>query len=121
MTGHFVEHVLDLLNPLGPLGRRRMFGGHCLYLDGIPFAIVFDDTLYLKVDDSNLADFQAHGVHDSIRAFEKNRSLTISYYEVPPDILEDREELHSWARKAFEVALRAQTKKRTRRGTPTKR
>lgn len=88
-----------------------MFGGHCLYRDGIPFAIVFDDTLYFKVDDSNLDDFRSHGIHDSIRAFEKDRSLTISYYEVPADIMEDRDALCAWAHKAFEVALRAREQK----------
>jgi len=89
-----------------------MFGGHCLYRDGIPFAIVFDDTLYFKVDDSNLDDFLRHGIRDSIRAFEKDKSLTISYYEVPIDIMEDSDALCLWANKAFEVALRARERKK---------
>lgn len=107
VNSEFLDYIYDLLRPLGPLNQRRMFGGHCLYRGGIPFAVVFDDTLYFKVDDSNREDFQSHGIHDSIRAFEKDKSMTISYYEVPADIMEDRDALCTWARKAFEVAVRS--------------
>lgn len=116
-TTEFIDYIFDLLRPLEPLNRRRMFGGHCIYRDGLPFAIIFDDTLYLKVDDSNREAFAAHGIHDSIRAFDKDPSMTISYYEVPADIMEDREELCDWARKAFEVALRAKSPKKGRQKT----
>lgn len=110
-TSEFIDYVFDLLKPLGPLSQRRMFGGHCVYMDGLPFAIIFDDTLYLKVGDSNREDFHAHGIHDSIRAFDKDPAMTISYYEAPANIMEDREELCTWARKAFAVALSARSPK----------
>jgi TfoX/Sxy family transcriptional regulator of competence genes len=34
----------------------------------------------------------------------KGRVLTMSYHEVPPDVLENREELVAWARRAIQIA-----------------
>jgi TfoX/Sxy family transcriptional regulator of competence genes len=37
--------------------------------------------------------------------YEKARqTTTINYYEVPPEILEDREQLAAWAREAIAAA-----------------
>ena len=114
-NSEFIDYIFDLLKPLGPLSQRRMFGGYCVYRDGFPFAIIFDDTLYLKVDDENRDDFHAHGIHHSIKAFDKSPDMTISYYEVPADIMEDPETLCVWARTAFAVALRAKRPKKRKR------
>lgn len=124
-SSEFIDYIFDLLKPLGPLSQRRMFGGHCIYRDGFPFALLFDDTLYLKVDDGNREDFHAHGIHHSIQAFDKDPRMTISYFEVPADIMEDPEALCAWAHKAFAVALRAKRPKKGKRksaaGTAEKR
>ncbi len=44
----FVAHVLELMRPTAQVTSRAMFGGHGLYADGVFFAILDDDTLYLK-------------------------------------------------------------------------
>lgn len=120
VSSDFIDYIFDLLKSLGPLSQRRMFGGHCIYRDGFPFALLFDDTLYLKVDDSNRKDFHAHGIHHSIRAFDKDPVMTISYYEVPADIMEDQDALCAWAHTAFAVALRAKNQKKKPRKTAAK-
>ncbi len=57
----FCAHVLDLLAPLGVVTARRMFSGYGLYLDRVIFAIITNDTLYLKVDEQSQADYEAAG------------------------------------------------------------
>jgi DNA transformation protein and related proteins len=44
----FVDFVLESLQPLRGVSARRMFGGHGIYKDGLMFALIADDTLYLS-------------------------------------------------------------------------
>ena len=60
-SAEFRDHVLDLLAALGPVTARRMFGGFGIYLDGVMFALIADDILYLKVDDRTRPDYEAAG------------------------------------------------------------
>ena len=55
----FADYLVELLAPLGPVTAKRMFGGFGLYLDGLMFAIIVDDSLYLKADAENRATFAA--------------------------------------------------------------
>jgi TfoX/Sxy family transcriptional regulator of competence genes len=47
----FVEKVLDQMLPL-EVTARGMFGGYGLYFKGKNFALIGDDTLYIKVTDA---------------------------------------------------------------------
>ena len=47
---------------VGPPGNLFMFGGVGIYAKEAFFALVDDDVLYLKVDDSNRGDFEARGM-----------------------------------------------------------
>ena len=105
-ANEFVIHVLELLEPLGPVGARRMFGGYGVYLDRMMFALVADDTLYLKVDDHSRGEFEAAGLAP-FRYWKKGKSYQMSYHEAPDDALEDAELLRDWARKAVDAAMRA--------------
>jgi DNA transformation protein len=66
-----------------------MFGGVGLYGKGVFFALIAKDTLYFKVDDSNRPDYEAKGI-GPFKPFGE-RSYVMQYYEVPVDILEDKE------------------------------
>ena len=105
-AGDFVEHVLDLLGPLGQVSARAMFGGYGLYRDGTIFGIVADETLYLKVDDRNRANFVAEDM-GPFRPWDDKPMVLRSYYEVPAALLEDGDSLSRWAHEAFCAALRA--------------
>ena len=101
----FVEHVCDLLAPLGAVRARAMFGGYGIYVDGVFCAIIADDTLYFKVDDGNRADYEALG-YGPFKPFEDKR-MVLSYYEVPAEVMDCRDALTAWAGKALEAARRA--------------
>ena len=40
----FVEHVAELLSPLGTVRVKAMFGGHGIYVDEVFMAIIASDT-----------------------------------------------------------------------------
>jgi DNA transformation protein len=87
-----------------------MFGGVGLYADGTFFALIDDDVVYFKVGELNRADFEAAGA----RAFRPygDGSASMSYYELPVDVLEDVDALRIWTATSVAVALSATAKKR---------
>ena len=107
--------VLEQLDRVATSVRgRRMFGGLGIYSDDLFFALADDDVLYLKVDDSNRADFEARGMGPFMPAGYDG--ATMPYYEVPADALEDAEALRPWVEGAIAVAAakRRSSARRTR-------
>jgi DNA transformation protein len=109
----FVEYVCELLAPLGDVRPKSMFGGCGIYVDEVFCAIVASDTLYFKVDDGNRADYEALGA-GPFKPFE-SKPLVMSYYEVPAQVMDDRQAIVEWGRRAIEAARRSGTKTRTSR------
>ena len=62
VSAAFKSFVLDQLEELGDVTPRSMFGGVGLYHRGVFFGILARDTLYLKVGDSNRADYTRAGM-----------------------------------------------------------
>ena len=51
-----LELVTELFADLRGVSTRRMFGGAGVYAQGVMFALVDDDVIYLKVDDALRAE-----------------------------------------------------------------
>lgn len=113
MDPSFASFVLEQLGRVTPVTGRRMFGGMGIYAGPHFFALIGDDRLFLKVDDSNRADFEARGT-GPFRPYDDDRAM--QYYELPVDVLEDADELHPWVEKAIAVAERAKQVKRRGKG-----
>jgi DNA transformation protein len=102
----FVEHLHSVFADFGTITTRRMFGGYGVYHDGLMFALVVDDVLYLKVDERNQHRFDA----ESLEPFEftqRGRVVQTSYRRASDALFDDSEVAAEWAREAFEAALRA--------------
>lgn len=107
----FRTYVLDQLGRVATgIRSRGMFGGIGIYSGEVFFALIDDDTLYLKVDDGNRPDFEAAGM-GPFRPFGEGGEV-MQYYEVPAELLEGGEQLGTWVEKAIEVARRAKRKKK---------
>jgi DNA transformation protein and related proteins len=110
----FQAFVLDLLAPLQP-GARRMFGGVAIMRDGLMFALLANDTMYLRVDERTRAAFAAAG-SGPFRYDRAGREVAIeTYYAVPERLYDEPETLLAWARDALAAAHRAPRKPRRRR------
>lgn len=115
----FVAHCSELLQPLGSVRSRRMFGGHGLYLDDFFIAIVADDQLFLKTDEQTRGRFEAEGCVPFCFPQKDGELVSTSYFRPPEEALESPALMQPWARLALEAALRAaQAKKPTRSGKP---
>jgi DNA transformation protein and related proteins len=117
MPSDFVATVLDLLSPWGGVTARRMFGGYGIYRQGLMFALVADDVLYLKVDAQNRPAYEAAGV-EPFTYDGKNKTVTLPYWEAPSDLFDDPDAMIDWAKGAFAAALRA--RKPGKPANPTK-
>jgi DNA transformation protein len=96
----FKNFVLDQLQELPDLECRAMFGGHGLYQEERFFGIIFKGRLYFKTDAESADPYLKLGM----KPFRPNRKQTLkSYYEVPVDIIEDRDRLAIWAKEAVRV------------------
>jgi DNA transformation protein len=102
--------VLEQLQVVGTVTARPMFGGVGLYHDGVFFGLLHDDTTYLKVDDENRPDYEVLGMEP----FRPPGEVSKNYYQLPADVLEDREALRMWAEKAVAAARRRSAGKKKR-------
>ena len=109
----FVNYLVELMQSIGPVSAKSMFGGHGIFLDGLMFGLVANSILYLKVDQETEKEFKAKGL-DAFTYNKKGKEFKMSYYQAPEDALEDVEEMNLWANKAHGAALRAASNKRAK-------
>ncbi len=102
ITDEFSLYVLEQLGALGAVAPRRMFGAVGLYCDGVFFGLIAGDVLYFKVGESNRGDYAARGM-SRFRPYRDRPHLSMNYYEVPADVLEEPEECVLWARRSLNV------------------
>ena len=110
----FVEYLAEMLQPLGEIRVKAMFGGWGFYADERFFAIVADDGFYVKVDDVSREEFEGAGLKP-FRFEARGKRVVMDYYEPPAEALDDREKLCEWARKGLEAAVRAARAKKPRK------
>jgi len=102
----FVEFVIDQMTPVGRPRVRAMFGGYGIYRDDRIFAIVVDDRLYFKADPVTRAEFEAKGLRPFTYVV-RGKSVTMQYFEAPPEVFEEPDAMRDWSQKAYEAAIRA--------------
>lgn len=73
----------------GPIKTKPMFGGIGIYYKEHFFAVIDDDSLYFKVDDTNVGDFEKHNMPFWIYS-------PSGYCELPESILMNESKLQLW-------------------------
>jgi DNA transformation protein len=115
VTESYKAFVLEQLARVASgIRARRMFGGVGIYSNDLFFALIDDDALYLKTDAATQREFEALGM----RPFRPNadHGEVMGYHQLPPEILEDPDELPRWIDAALSVARQARTRRSRRRG-----
>lgn len=115
-SNEFVEYVIgDQLAQLPGMSARAMFGGFGIYREGTMVGIVIADELYLKVDESNKAEYEAMG-SAPFQYEKKSGSVTsMSYWKIPSDVLEDRDRLMQLVDDAYEINLKKEIHKKPKK------
>jgi DNA transformation protein len=117
LSAGFADFLRDVLSGVGDVSIRRMFGGAGVYLDGVMFALVADDTLYLRADEASAPDFAAEGKEPFTYEAKGRAPITMQYWELPERLYDEPDELARWARRAHAIAAAAKpaAKPRARR------
>jgi DNA transformation protein len=106
----FAEFLREQFAPLGRVTMRRMFGKTGVFCDRLMFGMVTDDTLYFRVDDNRAAFKEAESFPPL--SYEKNgRTIDLSFWRAPERLLDEPDELVSWARAALAAAGRVAAKR----------
>lgn len=106
----FVEYVVhDLLSALPGVRARAMFGGWGIYKEDVIFAIIVDDQLYFKVDKTNQGQYERHGSRPFTYQ-SRGKSVAMSYWEVPAEVIDDREEVTRWAEESYHISRQGKPK-----------
>jgi len=88
-----IAFAADLFAPMGGITTRKMFGGICLYHDGIVFALMSSEgRLYLKAKGAVAEDLQATGA---------KQFHNMPYWSVPEAALDDPDEACTLARETL--------------------
>jgi DNA transformation protein and related proteins len=110
VSEQFLEYILEQLQRVGHLTSRRMFSGVGLYSGGLFFGLLFKERLYFKTDDTSRPDYEARG-SEGFRPRPNTKRDKMTYYTVPAEVLEDGDELVTWARRAVSAALVKESEK----------
>ena len=114
-SSDYLAYVLDQLATFDKVVAKRMFGGYGLYAQERFFALIADDTLYFKANDSTREGFLKRNCPPFRPRADDPKAYSMSYYQVPADVLDDPDQLADWARKALDVARAAKGAKASRR------
>ena len=98
--------VNDLLSGFDGVRSRRMFGGYGIFQGDTMFGLIAEDELYYKVSDLNRRDFEKRG-SKPFRYTSRGKSVALSYWKLPSEVMDDLQELEEWTKKAIRVSLSA--------------
>ncbi|WP_426030387.1 TfoX/Sxy family protein [Caulobacter sp. DWP3-1-3b2] len=107
VSSDYLDLVLEQLAPVGPLTSRKMFGGVGLYAQGLFFALIDDDTLYFKGDETLGPDFAAAGSTQ----FAPFGVSSMAYWSAPAEALDEPDLMVEWARRSIAVAAARKARK----------
>lgn len=96
-SGGFPDYLDDLLSPFPGVRMRRMFGGVGIFGDGLMFALLADEVLYLKSDGVTDPRFEAEGCEPFAYGTRDGRRTIMSYRRAPERLFDDPDAFREWA------------------------
>jgi DNA transformation protein len=88
---------------------RPFFGGTGIYNGSTQFAMVMGSTLYLVVDKASRAKYELAGMNPFSYLTKNGRVQVRRYFELPEDVLIDRQRLRQWVLEAMDISIRVKT------------
>lgn len=117
----FPDYVLELLAGLGKLEMKRMFGGALLSHKGTSFAVLDDDTFFLKADAALGAELAEQGARPWKYSIAKDGTVRdIAYWSLPDTAADDPDEALALARRSFAISLATAKVKAAKKAAPKK-
>jgi DNA transformation protein len=112
------EAVSDIFSAFGPVRIRPMFGGKGIFREGLMFALVAGDAIYLKADSQTADIYRTLGSRPFSYGRSDGRSTSLNYWLMPETALEDPDEAARLAGLSFAAALRSRSRGKRRKPSP---
>ena len=113
-TSEFANYVHGQLADLGEVEYGHFFGGVSFKLGDVQFAMCMNNTFYLVVDDKTRPKYVERGSQPFQYQTAKGTRRVQRYYQVPDEVLEDRDALAQWAQDAIAVAMTPKSKSKSK-------
>jgi DNA transformation protein len=113
--GQFADYVVELLAPLGFVATKRFFGGIGLYCDAILFGMIWDETLYFRVDAASRPQYEAAGGQPFRYETKTGSRVIAGFFTVPEALFDEPDLLCDWARTAIAALSAAKARKTARK------
>ena len=108
LSQDFITYATELIEGFGPVEVKRMFGGASLGRDGVGFAILDDDTFFLKADAEIGAELKAAGAIPWVYSIRKDGSVRdIAYWSLPASAADDPAAATALAKRSYAIAVKA--------------
>jgi DNA transformation protein len=104
-----IDLLEELFASVGGVTIKRMFGGLGAFKAGLMFALVSDDVLYFKADETTAPKFAGEGF-DQWTYEGRGKRVPMPYWQAPDRLCDEPNDFAEWAKVAFEVAVRTQKK-----------
>ena len=115
----YLAFVLEQLSGVRSIVTKRMFGGVGIYSDGVFFAVIDNDTIFFKVDEVLAEQYIKAGMPPF--APIPGQPPMMGYRQVPPEVLEDADEMVRWAKQSIQHApVKKKTKPKAKKKTGKK-
>ena len=114
-SASFKEFLIEQMAGFGPVVIKSMFGGAGIMRDGQMFALIDDDVLYFKADDTTKIAFEKEGLAQFTYKAKGGKLMEMNYWRAPERCMDDPDEMAQWCRVAFSVALKAAAKKKPKK------
>lgn len=101
----FAQFVVEQMAGLGAVQAKSMFGGFGLYLQGLMFALILDETVYIKADEVSRARFESHGL-EPFRYEARGKVSSLKYFQAPEEAYDDPSTMVEWASLGYDAAVR---------------
>jgi DNA transformation protein and related proteins len=125
VSAEYKAFVLEVLEPLGDIRIRNMFGGAGVYYRDLMFGLIAGETLHFKADDINKHAYEDESMAPFLyeappKDGKPGRKIAMSYWELPDRLYDEPDELIEWAKEAIEAATRRKKAKPKSKAAPKK-
>lgn len=100
-----IAYALELLDTVGPMTTRKMFGGLGIYAEGKIFAVLMSDGVLKLKGAGDMADTLTREGWERW-TYQRDGSAKVTsmpYWTIPDTILDDPEVAGDWARRALDA------------------
>ncbi len=101
----FADRVVSMLEKLGPVQKRPLFGGSGLFYGNTMFAIAVNDELFFKADAETRPQFEARGLQ-RFSYQKQGQTFFLDYFHAPAEVFSRDAIMVQWAREALLAAER---------------